>query len=526
MEIPECTIYTLLADTARRHPHLPAYEFPGRSVTFQTMLHEIDRTARGFYAMGIRQGDRAAICLPNCPQAVLSFYALNRLGAVSVMLHPLSAPTELASALELTRAEVLLAPKTIADAVQPVCRRHLTVVLVPLPGEFPAPPSAGQIPLRRLLTAGQKINLPPDHGQSRDPAVILFSGGTGGTPKAILHTNRSCNAAALQLLQTCGLPQTAGLRMLSLLPLFHGFGLIVGIHAPLLGGACCVLIPRFRMNGLGQLLLKKRPQLLPAVPAMLEALRTDPRLCNQNLRFLQAVYCGGDVLSAGQKQKLERFFAAHGAPLSIRLGYGLTECVAAACLTPPNRSGVCLQPLPGMTAAVCKPETDRELPPNCEGEICLTGPSVMVEYLQNPEDTDAALRRHKDGQLWLHTGDLGILDENGLLRFSRRNKRLIITGGYNVDPCRLEAVLQTHPGVRQACVIGIPDPCRGQQVKAVIVANRQDLTEEALHAYCRLRIARFALPRSYEFRATLPLTAMGKTDWRALEREYGNRSSQ
>ena len=150
----------------------------------------------------------------------------------------------------------------------------------------------------------------------------------------------------------------------------------------------------------------------------------------------------------------------------------------------------------------------------------------MVEYLQNPEETDSALRRHKDGQLWLHTGDLGILDENGLLRFSRRNKRLIITGGYNVDPCRLEAVLQTHPGVRQACVIGIPDPCRGQQVKAVIVANRQDLTEAALHAYCRLRIARFALPRSYEFRATLPLTAMGKTDWRALEREYGNRSSQ
>ena len=525
MEIPECTIYTLMADAALRQPHLPAYEFLGRKTTFLSMLQQIDRIARGFSAIGIGQGDRVAICLPNCPQAVLSFYALNRLGAVSVMLHPLSAPTELASALDLTRAEVLLAPKKLASAVQQTRRKHLITVLVPLPGEFPTASKAGQLSWRRLLTAGQRINLPPDRGQSRDPALILFSGGTGGVPKAVLHTNRSCNAAALQLLQGCGLAQTAGLRMLSLLPLFHGFGLIVGIHTPLLGGACCVLIPRFRIDDLGRLLLKTRPQLLPAVPAMLEALRTDPRLDGEPLHFLQGIYCGGDTITAGQKQRLEQFFAAHGASVPIRLGYGLTECVAAACLTPPDRRGTALQPLDGMTVSVCRPGTDTELPPGAEGEICLTGPSLMVKYLQNPETTDEALRRHPDGRLWLHTGDLGILDENGLLRFSRRKKRLIITGGYNVDPCRLEAVLQTHPGVRQACVIGIPDSCRGQQVKAIIVAARQDLTEDALHVYCRQRIARFALPRSYEFRTALPLTAMGKTDWRALEREYGNRPS-
>ena len=256
MDIPECTIYTLMADAALRHPHLPAYEFLGRKVSFQTALLQIDRIACGFSAIGIGRGDRVAICLPNCPQAMLSFYALNRLGCVGVMLHPLSAPAELASALELTRAEVLLAPKKIADRVQPVCRKQLTAILVPLPGEIPTARKAGQLSWHRMLAAGRQINLPPDCGQSRDPALILFSGGTGGIPKAVLHTNRSCNAAALQLLQDCGLEQTEGLRMLSLLPLFHGFGLIVGIHTPLLGGACCVLIPRFHMKNLGLLLLK------------------------------------------------------------------------------------------------------------------------------------------------------------------------------------------------------------------------------------------------------------------------------
>ena len=516
MVIPDSTLYQLAAAAANQHPDLPAYEFLGRKTSCKTFLQQIQQAAKGFHAMGIRRGDRVGICLPNCPQAVIGFYALNRLGAVCVMLHPLAAPGELASALKTAGAEVLLTLERLGPAIRTACKRQLTVITVRLPGESLPRSFPGRLTWTQLLAAGKPIRLPPDHGRGFDPAVILFSGGTCGTPKGVLHTNHGCNAAALQLLEASGLEHTEGLRMLSLLPLFHGFGLIVGIHAPLLGGACCVLIPRFRSADLGRLLLKKHPQLLPAVPAMLEALRVSPALAEKELRFLQAVYCGGDVLPPGQKQKLERFFAAHGADISIRLGYGLTECVAAATLSPEGLPGTAGQALPGMEIQICRPDTTAGVPPGSEGEICLTGPTVMVEYVQNPEETAQVLRRHSDGRLWLHTGDLGQLDQWGRLHFSQRRKRMIVTSGYNVYPGQLEAVLLTHPQVRQVCVIGVPDPCRGQRIRAVIVPTDRSLTEQQLREFCRSRIARYAQPREYEFRTVLPLTRLGKVDWQAL----------
>ena len=517
MDIPDSTLYQLAAAAAKRHPDLPAYEFLGKKTSCKAFLRQIHLAAKGFHAMGIRRGDRVAICLPNCPQAVIGFYALNRLGAVCVMLHPLAAPGELASALETAGAEVLLTLERLARPIKGADRRQLTVVTARLPDE-PLPRSfPGRLSWSRMLQAGAHTNLPPDRGRGFDPAVILFSGGTGGAPKGVLHTNHSCNAAACQLLQVSGLEEPAGLRILSLLPLFHGFGLIVGIHAPLLSGVCCVLIPRFRTTDLGRLLLKKRPNLLPAVPAMLDAIRTGKQLEGKALPFLQAIYCGGDVLPQWQKQKLERFFAAHGADVPIRLGYGLTECVAAATLSPEGRPGTAGQALPGMEVEICRPGTTDVTTPGLEGEICLTGPTVMVEYVQNPEETARTLRRHRDGRLWLHTGDLGHLDAWGLLHFSQRLKRMIVTSGYNVYPCQLEAVLQTHPLVRQVCVIGVPDPCRGQIIRAVIVPADRSLTEPQLREFCRSRMARYAQPREYEFRPSLPLTRLGKVDWQALQ---------
>lgn len=517
MDAQNTTLYRLVAAAATRHPHLPAYEFLGRQTDFSDFLSQIHRVAQGFAAMGIRSGDRVGLCLPNCPQAILGLYALNRLGAVCVMLHPLAAPRELASALDDTGTEVLLTLERLAPPIQAACRRHVTLVTVRLPGEGLPRQVPGQLRWTRLLAAGAAASLPPDRGRSSDPALLLFSGGSSGIPKAVLHTNCSCTAAAAQLLAVCGLDRPAGLRMLSLLPLFHGFGLIVGIHAPLMGGACCVLIPRFRTKKLGTLLLQTKPDLLPAVPTMLEALRTDPKLRDRDLSFLKAVYCGGDVLSMARKQRLERFFAAHGAPLSIRLGYGLTECVAAACLSPADRSGVAGAPLPGMAVCICQPGTTELLPPETEGEICLTGPTVMVKYEKQPEETAQALQRHRDGLLWLHTGDLGWLDPQGLLQFSQRLKRIIVTGGYNVYPGRLEALLLTHPLVAQVCVVGVPDSCRGQQVKAFVVPASDALTEDELRRFCANRVARYAQPRAYVFCKALPMTKLGKVDWRALE---------
>lgn len=513
---PSKTMYQMLAETARRNPQLPACRYLGRSISYARLMQRIARAARGFYAMGIRRGDRVALCLPNCPQAVECLYALNRLGAAAVMIHPLSAPREIRTALETARSGVLVIPDRLFPAAD-AARRGLPGVTLVVLGR--AGGVAGQLGWRRLLAAGRGLRLPQDTGRAEDPAVILFSGGTTGTPKAVVLSNLNFNALALQMLAAGGFGDVTGMKLLAVLPLFHGFGLGVGVHTPLLGGACCVLVPRFRAEACARLLLREKPQIIPGVPALFEALLQQPRLQKADLGFLRGVFCGGDRLAPELKARMDAFLAARGAPARLREGYGLTECVTACCLAPPEgcppeSMGL---PLPDTLCAVCRPGTTEVLPPGVEGEICLTGPTVMVEYMGNPDETARALRRHGDNRIWLHTGDLGYRNAEGFLCFTQRLKRVIVTRGYNVYPARLEAVLEEYPGVRAACVIGVADPRKGQRVRAYVVGS--GLTREDLLAHCRDRVARYALPEEIVFRSELPRTKLGKVDYHKLEEE-------
>ena len=477
--------------------------------------------------MGVRSGDRVAVCMPNCIQAVESLYALNRLGAVSAMIHPLAAPGEIAASLQIADAGVVLTLDRFVPAVEAARQeldRPLILLSARLPGEGPPANAPGLLRWRDFLAAGRRsrLPLPEDRGQALDPAVILFSGGTTGAPKGILLNSLNCNAAGLQTLAASGIGPVAGLRMLAVLPIFHGFGLGVGVHAALLGGACCLLVPRFQAERCARLLLRKKPEILPGVPTLFEALRQTKALKDADLGFLKGVFCGGDALSPPQQQKLDQFLAEHGAAVPIRQGYGLTECVSASCLTPADccREGSMGIPFPDTYYKICRPGTVEEVPAGVQGEICLTGPSVMVEYVGNPEETAQALRRHGDNRLWLHTGDLGKMDEDGFVYFLQRLKRIIVTSGYNVYPTQLEAVLESHPKVRLACVIGIPAANKGQKVKAFAVPEEgSGLTKGELLAFCRMKISRYALPGQIELRDSLPMTKIGKVDYRALEEE-------
>lgn len=547
LDYPKKTIYQIVRDAARQHPDLVAYEFMGKETSYARFLSRIDRTARALIALGIGKGDRVTICMPNTPQALDTFYALNRIGAVSNMIHPLSAPAEIAFYLNFSHSKAILTldqfyPKLaeIRDRLENPVKILLAFVRDELPAPlsllYPMSKAARKVPRlpkgddyilwKDFLRAGEKVEtLPPDDANYLDGASILYSGGTTGTTKGILLSSANFNATALQTIAASGLPTIVGKKMLSVMPVFHGFGLGIGIHTALVGGARCILVPQFNVKTYAQLLMKKKPNLIPGVPTLFEALLRTNLLENADLSFLDGMFSGGDSLSVELKRKVDDFLKAHQAKIQIREGYGTTECVTASCLTPRDyaRSGSIGVPFPDTYYKIVKPGTEEELDPNLEGEICISGPSVMMCYIDNPEETAQTLRRHADGRVWLHTGDLGTMDPDGFVYFRQRMKRMIITSGYNVYPSQVENVIDGHEKVLYSCVIGVKDSYKMQKVKAFVVLRPEYKPSEAVRQelleHCRKNVVRYAVPYEIEFRDELPKTLVGKVAYRVLEEE-------
>ena len=548
LEYPRLTIYQIVRRTAREHPGLVAYEFMNKPTSYAQFMQRIDRTARALLALGIGKGDRVTICMPNCPQALDTFYALNRIGAVSNMIHPLSAPAEIAFYLNFSHSKAILTldqfyPKL--EEIRQKLEQPVKVLIAFIKDELPAPlnllypmtKAARKIPKlpkdgdyilwKDFLRAGAQVKELPDEDGilSREGASILYSGGTTGTTKGILLSSDNFNATALQTIAASGLPSIVGKKMLSVMPVFHGFGLGIGIHTALVGGARCILVPQFNVKTYAQLLVKKKPNLIPGVPTLFEALLRTDLLEGADLSFLDGMFSGGDSLSVELKRKVDDFLKAHKASIQIREGYGTTECVTASCLTPRDyaRSGSIGIPFPDTYYKIVSPGTEEEVEPNIEGEICISGPSVMMCYIDNPEETAQTLRRHADGRIWLHTGDLGTMDSDGFVYFRQRIKRMIITSGYNVYPSQLENIIDGHEKVLYSCVVGVKDKYKMQKVKAFVVLRPEykpsDEIREELMAHCRKNIAKYAMPYEIEFREELPKTLVGKVAYRVLEEE-------
>lgn len=498
------TMYGLLARTAARYPTHIAWTYRQRSCRYEDLVKHVDRTAAWLYGLGIRRGERVGLCLPNCPRLLESLYGINRLGAVADLVSPLLSQSQIARRLSGCKAVLTL------DRWQ----HHLRAALPEMP----------------LLVEGQEtaIEMPdpdlPEIARDADaPAVILSSGGTTGTPKGVVLSSRNCNALALQTLAALELPPLAGKGVLVALPNYHGFGLGVAIHTPLVCGARCVLLPQYSPEALVQCIRQEKPAIFPGVPAMFAALVDAPALKGQDLSCLEGLFCGGDALQPQLKARVDACLAAHGCREQLREGYGATECVAAACLMPrfAQKIGAMGRLCPGVDCCIVTPDTTDPLPSGHIGEICLRSGAVMLGYWQQPAETAQVLRDHGDGKRWLHTGDLGWLDKQGFLYFQQRRKRMIITNGYNVYPSELEQVLQSHPAVAECCVVGLPDVIRGQQVCAYVVPAAEILPGEglkqALLEYCSRFAATYALPRSVRFCARLPRTPLGKVSYGDLE---------
>ncbi len=534
LDYPDGSMYDAVKETAEKYPNSIALDFMGKSTTYSQLLARVERCACALASLGIRENDYVTIALPNCPQAVFALYAVNRIGAIANMVHPLSAEKEIEFYLRESESSVTITLDQFHSKFERAGAKKL--ILASIKDELPLLTKIGY-----ALTEGRKIpKLPADAraiswgeflGHSKptvrpsrggdDPAVILYSGGTTGTTKGILLTNRNFNALGRQVIAAAAtfLP---GDKMLAAMPMFHGFGLGVCIHTMLSMGGRCVLVPRLTAEIYAKQLVKYRCNFIAGVPTLYEAMLKMPSLEGVDLSCLKGVFSGGDSLSVELKKKIDKFLAEHRATVQVREGYGTTETVTACCLTPNHMSkeGSIGLPFPDTFIKIVEPGTDKELPYGEEGEILLSGPTVMKEYLHNPEETAETLRTHDDGLTWVYTGDLGYMDSDGFVFFKGRAKRIIISGGFNIYPGQIENVLDAHEKVKMSCVIGVPDRFLKQKVKAfVVMMPGVRATKKELLDYCRIHIAAYAMPYDIEFRDDLPKTLVGKVAYRQLEEE-------
>lgn len=531
-------------EIAEKYPDYIAYDFQGSSTTYKEFIKQVNACAKSFKSLGIKEGETITICMPNTPQALIAFYAANVIGAMTNMVHPLSSANEIEFYLSDSNSALCLTVDFNYEKLETVRNtyplKHLVITSI---GDVLSP----VMKVGYQLTKGRKIKKVPENapvfwwnhfmkmgesfgGEYRaersgsDPAVTLYSGGTTGKTKGILLSNLNFNALSAQIVATNPMFKP-GDKMLAVMPVFHGFGLGVSIHSMLANGGRCLLIPQFNAESYAALLKKLQPNFIAGVPTLFEGLLRIKSLDGVDLGCLKGVFSGGDSLPAELKKRFDKFLADHGCKVQVREGYGTTECVTASCLTPLTeaREGSIGIPFPDTYYKIVAVGTENEVPYGEEGEICLSGPTMMMEYVNHPEETRNTLKKHTDGLTWVHTGDLGKMDEDGYIYFRQRIKRMIVTSGYNVYPGQIENILDTHEKVHLSCVIGVPDPYKMQKIKAFVVLRpgiqATDTVKEELLAHCKKNIIRYAVPYDIEFRESLPKTLVGKVAYRVLEEE-------
>lgn len=544
IDLPNMSMYELLKESVYKYSNEYAYQYYGKKIRYQDFLKEIDKASIAFRNQGIRRGDVVSLCLPNVPEALISLYALNKIGAIAEMIHPLSSEYEIKNYLNATGSVMLIMIDVCYEKVKKILEEtnvYKTVII-----------SAGDsmsflMKVGYEVTKGRKVSKPSNKGEyiywkdfikgsnqykisynvqvnSDDPAVILHSGGTTGNPKSIVLSNSNFNALTSQVKPFLK-DINPGDKLLGILPIFHGFGLGVSMHCVFSIGATVILIPQFNARKFDSLLVKYKPNVLVGVPTLFEALLNveNKKLDLSNLKL---AISGGDSLTVGLTRKINTFLLQKNAKCKIIQGYGMTECLAAVCVgfkEETNKECSIGIPLPGNYLKIVKPNTQEEVEIGMEGEICVTGPTVMMNYLDNEKETNEVLQLHKDGYIWLHTGDLGYMDNDGVFFYKQRLKRMLISSGFNVYPSQIENIINEHEAVLTSTVIGIPHPYKVQVAKAFIVLKKgyspNIFIKNSIKEHCKKYLAKYSLPYEYEFRKSLPKTLIGKVDFKKLQEE-------
>ena len=542
VKVPDTSMYEVLKESVLKYESRPIINYFGKRITYREFLNNVDKAALAFRSQGVRRGDIVTICMPNTPEAMISFYALNKIGAICNMIHPLSGEVEIKEYLLSTNSVMLVMIDLCYEKVKNIIKETSVYKTIMVSARDSMPFFMG---VGYQFSQGFKVKRPLkseaylywndflkkavgyNHTfnikiSKDDPAVILHSGGTTGKPKGIILSNGNFNALTEQA-KIVFSDVEPGDRVLGIMPIFHGFGLGVSTIGPFILGCELVMVPQFNAKKFDKLLDKYKPNVIFGVPTLYEALASTKN-DYLDLSGLKYAISGGDSLSSSLIKRVNHYLKEHNAKIKISQGYGMTESLAAVALSygKAYREDSIGIPFPGNYIKIVTPETHEEVPYGEDGEICIAGPTVMLGYLDNEKETNEMLQIHKDGMVWLHTGDIGMMDSDGILYYKQRLKRLIISSGYNIYPSHVEEVIEGHPSVLKCSVIGIPHPYKVEVPKAFIVLKNDynPLTVKAsIKEYCKKNLASYAIPKEFEFRKSLPKTLIGKVDFKKLREE-------
>lgn len=545
LKYPDTSMYAMVKKTASKYPGSIAYSYYGTRITYRTFLRKIDEAAESFARIGVVKGTCVSICMPNTPEAITCFYALNKIGAVANMIHPLSSEEEIKFSVNLVNSKYIVVSDLVYSKIYSIKDevKFKKIIYVSM-GEsmnpvtrlgymlkegknIKKPREEDVIPYHRFIWAAKfNRNKVVDKNKGSDVSVILHSGGTTGTPKGIELTNLNFNALVLgeiEINKVIG-PKTT---MLAIMPIFHGFGLGCTFHAIFSSGAEAIILPTVNPKNFDSTILKYKPNIIACVPSVLETVTTSKKLKDEDLSFIKCIICGGDTLSESLNTRMDNFLFDHGSDVKVRTAFGMTECTAGITMTPLEESkaesvGI---PMPDSFIKIVKPGTHIECKPGEIGEICISGPTLMKGYVNNPKETELMLQVHEDKKTWLHSGDLGTMDEDGFVYFKSRQKRMIVSSGYNIYPGQIEKIINEHPYVDTCAVVGVPHPYKKEVAKAYIVLkNGIELNGEvkkSIKEHCEKNIAKYALPYAYGYRKELPKTLVGKVAYRDLIDDKG-----
>ncbi len=533
-DYPKIPLYSLLDRTADHFPGAIAMSFFGKKLRYRELQSQTRKMADILYRMGIRKRDRVAIMLPNCPQTVITYFGALRLGAIVVNTNPLYVEREMIHQFNDAGAETLITldlfyekskntmmqtplKRIIFTGVQdylPFILRYLYPLKAKKEKQWvEIPKQEGIYKWRDLMREAceREVNEEVD---ADDVALFQYTGGTTGVAKGVMLTHRNLVANAYQVRLWIPDAVEGEEKALSVLPFFHVYGMTTAMNLPILMAAEMCLIPRFEIKQILHVIHKERPSLFPGVPTMYQAVNMMEGVEKFDLSSVKYCISGAAPLPL---EVMKRFKSLTGAKLVE--GYGLTEASPVTHANPVNgiiKEGSIGIPLPDTDSKVIDMETGEELPVGQTGELCVKGPQVMKGYWNMPDETEQVLTQ--DG--WLKTGDIARMDEDGYFFIVDRKKDMIIAGGYNIYPRDIDEVLFTHPKVQDAVAVGVPDPYRGETVKAFIVLKSgETATEEEIIAYCREKLARYKVPKLVEFRDELPKSLVGKVLRKVLREE-------
>ena len=542
IDYPKGSMYELISIISKTYPHDPAYQYFGKKISYKEFNEEIISCAKGLKEIGVKKGDIISICMANTPEAIILFYAVNMLGGVANMIHPLASVDEMKLYFQKSNSKYVLTLDLVYEKMKQLDQdlNLEKIIISKINNKMPSymsllyqitkkPPKIKYdnkvISFKTLNKLGIKTKLPTKiKVRAKDDAVIMYSGGTTGNPKGVVLTNLNINAMCLQA-YTAFYPVSQKDSVLAVLPIFHNFGLAVSVHSFLAHGLKITLVPGFNAKDFGKLILKNKPNFIFGVPTMYEALINSNIKKKDYLKSVHTVVVGGDTLTQELGDRLIKYLQSKGCRGIPRMGYGLSEISGACTLAPRNffKEGVMGIPFPDMLIKIVDPVTYEELAPGEIGEICVYGPTVMSRYLNDIRETKNVMRKHNDRKTWFHTGDMGYMTEDGMFYFKSRIKRMIVSNGYNIYPQYLETQLKKHPAIEDCVVVGVPHKYKQMVPNAYIKLNKDfletDLLKDEIKDFADKRINKYEKINEFVYVDEFPETLMGKVAFMELGKD-------